>query len=273
MSEEIKVNENNNVLEIKTVQVVPFRTSIISLKDILIEANIVFSRDGIKIVNMDKSHTVLAHLELHADKFEEYFISTDKIIIGVTMVCLFKIINIMGNDDTLTLYIDKDDYNGGIVSLLKFKYENGYIKQCNIHELKLIEPESEEIELPQVVYHSIITMPSTDFQKIIRDMSSISDVLEIKSVGNELIFKCKGGFANSELRRTESDDHMEFVHKQDDDVVTQGEYSLKNLGYFIKCTGLCSQIELYLENNLPLVIKYDVSSLGEIKLYLSSITS
>jgi proliferating cell nuclear antigen len=66
---------------------------------------------------------------------------------------------------------------------------------------------------------------------------------------------------------------MGFVLKQDSSKVIQGEFSLKNLGYFIKCTNLCSQIELYLENDLPLVVKYDVASLGKIMLCLSSLPS
>ena len=48
--------------------------------------------------------------------------------------------------------------------------------------------------------------------------------------------------------------------------IIQGEYSLKNLSYFIKCTNLCNDIEIYLENNLPFVVKYHVASLGEIKI-------
>ena len=58
-------------------------------------------------------------------------------------------------------------------------------------------------------------MPSSDFQKIIRDLSCISEKLEIKSVGSELIFKCRGQFAEAEIRRTESDGNMEFLQKQD----------------------------------------------------------
>jgi len=60
-----------------------------------------------------------------------------------------------------------------------------------------------------------------------------------------------------------------FIQKQDNSKIIQGEFSLKNLGYFIKCTNLCNQIEIYLENDLPLVVKYNVASLGEIKLCLS----
>ena len=49
---------------------------------------------------------------------------------------------------------------------------------------------------------------------------------------------------------------MEFIEKQDSSKIIQGEFSLKNLGYFIKYTILCNQIEMYLENDLPLVVKY-----------------
>ena len=64
---------------------------------------------------------------------------------------------------------------------------------------------------------------------------------------------------------------MGFILKQDSSKIIQGEFSLKNLGYFIKCTNLCSQIEIYLENDLPLVVKYDVASLGVIRLCLAAI--
>ena len=66
---------------------------------------------------------------------------------------------------------------------------------------------------------------------------------------------------------------MEYIKKQDVSKIIQGEFSLTNLGYFIKCTNLCNQIELYLENNLPLIVKYNVASLGVIMLALASIPS
>ena len=72
---------DSNVLEIKTVQIAPFRTLMTALKDILLETNIVFKPDGIRIVNMDKSHTILAHLFLDAEKFEHYYCKYPKIII------------------------------------------------------------------------------------------------------------------------------------------------------------------------------------------------
>ena len=259
-----------NVLTIKTVQIAPFRTLMTALKDILLETNITFEPDGIRIINMDKSHTILAHLYLAAQNFEFYECKKEKIIIGVNMFHLFKLINSIDNDDTLTIYIEKSDYVDGIVSHLALKFENGEIKQCKTQKLRLIEPEPEELEYPDVKFSSIINLPSADFQKIIRDLSCISDKLEIKSVKNQLIFRCNGSFATAEIIRSESDG-MGFIQKHNK--VIQGEFSLKNLNYFIKCTNLCNQIEIYMENDLPLIIQYNVASLGVIRLGLAPLPS
>ena len=189
------------------------------------------------------------------------------------MFHLFKLINSIDNDDTLTIYIEEEDYCDGIVEHLGLKFENGDIKQSKIQKLKLIEPDEEELDMPSVKFSSVINLPSCDFQKIIRDLSNISERLEIKSIGNELIFSCNGPFASCKIRRCESDGITEFIKKNEDSTVIQGEFSLKNLGYFIKCTNLCNSIEMYLENDLPLVVKYNVASLGEIKLCLAPLPS
>jgi proliferating cell nuclear antigen len=264
---------DGNVLILKTVQIAPFKTLITALKDILLETNMTFREDGIRIINMDKSHTVLVHLSLDASKFEQYECKKEKIIIGLNMVHFFKLISSSDNEETLSIYIENADYVDGIVSNLTIKFENGDIKQCRTLKLRLIEPEPEELEYPDVKFSSIINLPSTDFQKIIRDLSCISDKLEIKSVGGELIFKCVGGFATAEINRAEADGSMRFIEKQDSTKINQGEFSLKNLGYFIKCTNLCPQIEVYLENDLPLVVKYNVATLGHIQLCLAPLPS
>jgi proliferating cell nuclear antigen len=266
------VSNNNNKLTIKTVQIAPFRILMAALKDILLETNIVFTKQGIKIINMDKTHTILVHLFLKAENFEFFECKEEKIIVGVNILHLFKLITTIDNDDTLTIYIENDDYNEGIVTELGLKFENGTIKQSKIQKLKLIEPEQDELEIPDVKFSSVINMPSNDFQKIIRDLANISEKIEIKSVEDELIFKCSGQFAKAEIRRSENNANMQILNKQHNKII-QGEYSLKNLLYFIKCTNLCNQIEIFLENNRPLIVKYNVASLGEIKMCLSSLPS
>lgn len=266
--------EENNVLTIKTVQISPFRKLITALKDILIETNMTFQPDGIRIINMDKSHTILVHMHLEASKFQEYECKKDKIIIGMNMVYFFKLINTMENDDILTMYIENSNYEDGVVKFLGLKFENSKQCQCKTTSFKLMEPEQEELVVPDIKFSSIINFPSDDFQKIIRDSSCLSPNIEISSIGNQLIIKCHGQFAVQEIVRTETEndendddfDGMHFLSEKNSTKIVQGLFSLKNLGYFTKCTNLCQQIELYLENDLPLVVKYNVPDLGYIKL-------
>ena len=266
-------NEKNNVLTIKTVQITAFRVLMTALKDILLESNITFSKDGIKIANIDKSHTILVHLDLWADNFEYFDCKLDKIIIAVNMFHLFKLISSIDNDESLTIYIEKDDYHDGVVECLGLKFENPELNQFKIQKLKLIEPDKDELSMPDVTFDTIITINSNDFQKIIRDLSNISEKLEIKSIDNTLIFKCSGNFAEAEIIRTETEGNMQILKKTNKNDIIQGEFSLKNLSYFIKCTNLCNQIKMYIGNNFPLIIKYNVASLGEIKLCLAPLPS
>jgi proliferating cell nuclear antigen len=263
------MNEENNVLTIKTVQIQPIRNTITAIKDILTDATITFTKQDMKIINFDKTHTILVNVVLYANRFEKYICLPDKIIVCANTLHLFRVISTMSNDDTLSMYIENCDYHDGIVSHLGLQYDNGDIKQCYSQKLRLIEPDNEELIVPDIEYSTIINLPTTDFQKIIRDLNGISDRIEIKSVGNDLIFSCDGNFATSRIYRSESDGNMNFIQKLDASVVIQGEFSLKSLSHFIKCTPLCSHLEMYLGNDLPLIVKYDVASLGEIKLCLA----
>ncbi len=260
-----------NVLEIKTVQIAPFRTLMTAMKDILLQTNITFQKDGLRIINMDKSHVILCHLHLKAENFEEYFCKHNKIVIGVNMFHLFKLINTIDNDDTLTIYIEDKHYKDGVVEYLSLKFENGNIRQCKTQLLRLIEPDYEELEVPDVKFSSVINMPSSDFQKIIRDLSPLSDRIEIKCIGDELIFSLEGPFARVKIIRSECDGNLEYTKKQDSTNIIQGEFPLKYLNYFIKCTNLCNTIELMLENDLPLVVKYNVADLGVLTLGLAQL--
>ena len=266
------MNEENNVLTIKTVQIQPIRNMITAIKDILTDATITFTKNGLSICDFDKTQTILVNVILEAYKFESFSCEPNQIIVCANTSQLFKLITTMSNDDTLSIYIDKDDYNEGVVTHLGLQYDNSQIRQCSTQKLRLIDPNTDNEDFPEnLEYSTVINLPTSDFQKIILDMNGISDRIEIKSVGNDIIFSCEGSFAKSKIYRSESDGNMEFIQKSEESIVIQGEYSLKSLSHFIKCTPLCSHLEMYLGNDLPLIIKYDVASLGEIKLCLSSL--
>ena len=104
---------------LKTVQTSAIRVLIEAIKEIITDANIIISKTGLKIMTMDPSHTILIHLKLDADKFEKFYCEKD-ITIGISMLCLFKLIKIMSNNDTLSSYAENDYSNR-----LEIKKENG----------------------------------------------------------------------------------------------------------------------------------------------------
>jgi hypothetical protein len=63
---------------------------------------------------------------------------------------------------------------------------------------------------------------------------------------------------------------IKFKKKPDPSVVMQGEFPIKCLNNIIKCTPLSPHLELFLENDLPLIVKYGIGSeMGHIKMCLS----
>ena len=72
------MNEENNVMTIKTVQIQPIRNMITAIKDILTDATITFTKDGMKIINFDKTHTILVNVSLNSHKFEHYKCDPEK---------------------------------------------------------------------------------------------------------------------------------------------------------------------------------------------------
>jgi len=81
-------NDDQYVLLIKTVQIQPIRNMITAIKDILTDANITFTKEGMRIINFDKTHTILVNVVLHANKFELYKCGPEKIVIApIRCIC------------------------------------------------------------------------------------------------------------------------------------------------------------------------------------------
>jgi proliferating cell nuclear antigen len=251
----------------KTMQMNAIKTVFGAMKDILIESAMVIRPNGISITNMDKTHCIYVNMFLEGDKFQEYFCNAEKIAVGINLIHLFRVISTMSVDDTLTLYILKSHYEDGIVSRIGIKLENASIRKSNNLTMLTQDIELDDMDMPHARFSSVITMPSADFQKIIKDMKPlISDRMVIRSVDDQLLFIGKGNIFDAQVTRAECEDTMGFIVKPKEGTIIQGVFSVTHLLLFTKCTSLCSQIELYFENDLPLIVNYKVSTLGSIGL-------
>jgi proliferating cell nuclear antigen len=245
----------------RTVKAAPFRTLVEAIKDILTDANIEFDSTGLKIMAMDGTHTILVHLRLQADRFDEFY-CPQKYVLGINMINFFKLVKTISNNESIVLFMNKKD-----TTKLGLEILNGEKQMATRFTLNLIELDVKPITIPPVQFSSIITMPSTDFQKIIRDMHTLGEVVEIQYASQELVFRCKGDYAEQET--TFNIGQAGTTQAKSASEIMQGNFFLKHLVLFTKCTSLCSDISLYLKNDYPIIVEYNVAGLGEIKLALA----
>jgi proliferating cell nuclear antigen len=249
------------VLYLKSVQGNAIRTLFEVLKEILHDTNIIFDETGVKLMTMDGSHVSLIHMKLDANNFEKYHCPS-KIVVGLNMLSMFKLIKCVGSHDTVILSVKKAQPHE-----LDIRIENADKNAVTEYQLKLLDIDAEEISIDDQVFESVITMPSQYFQRLCRDMANIGDSVHIKSQGDTFVLRCEGDFAKQETTITEKTDSMTMLTKSED--VIEGKFSLKYLNLFTKSTNLCNTIEIYMKKNFPLILEYNVASLGVIRFCLA----
>lgn len=250
-------------LEIKTVQASAFKTLVEALKELLTDTCIEFDETGIKIVALDQSRIVLVHLKLHASEFEHFYCASPTCI-GVNMLNFHKIIKTINSNDTLSLFMDENDPNH-----LNVRIESNEKNTRTNYKLNLLDLDNPQNPINSTVFNSVITLPSSDFQKICRDMHNLSDLVEIKSINKQLIFTCKGDFCQQETILCDNNENAGGSQSGSGADIIQGIFKLKYLVHFTKCTNLSNTVEIYLKNDYPLIVKYAVTSIGEIKMCLA----
>ena len=241
-------------MKLVTIQASAFKSTFEVLKDILNDVNIYFKPDGMYIVTLDTARTSLVDMFLSSENFEEYHCEHEEIIAGINISNTFKLLKTITNNDVLSIEIITKEYmNIEITSESK--------KTSTKFQLKLLDINESRIEVPEIEMSTVTTLPSTDFQRLCRDMSNIGTDIEIKRNGKEICFSCQGDFANQETSIETPDESQEI----------SGLYSLKYLNIFTKATSMCASVQIIQETgNRFLILKYNVANLGELKFYLAT---
>jgi proliferating cell nuclear antigen len=223
---------------------------------------------GLIIKEVNKSGTILIYSKLDADKFDKYKYNYNqkKITIGVNLDNLLIILKCMSNMDKMTWALDDEDINKLIIIL-----ENTDKKEKKIFRLNLSDLDDEKIEVDPIQFPYAACFPSSDFHKYCKDMSLITEKIEIKCTSNKVSFGIKGAdICDADFEISESNGCLSIdVNTDNKNEIVQGIFSLKWLNVFTKCSNLSPQVILYLKNDYPLIIKYAVAALGEVKFVLS----
>jgi len=275
------------ILELKTTQTPAIKVLCDTLNSLLTDVNFVFypkfieneSDDtdniqpdnkqigGLIIKEINKTGTILVYTKLDADKFDyyNYNYSKSKLSLGLNLNNLLKCLKCMSHFDTMTWQVESEDINKLIVIL-----ESSERKEKKIFKLNLMDLEEEKYEVEPIDFPFSITMPSQDFHKYCKDMSSATDKIELICTKNKVIFSGNGELGQVEFEVGETNGGLSIdVNSSCYEEIVQGLFELRFLIIFTKCTNLCPTVTLYLKNDYPLIVRYAISSLGEVKLVLS----
>jgi proliferating cell nuclear antigen len=244
------------MVRFKTIQASAFRTVFEVLKDIINDVNLIFRPEGLSIVTLDTARVTLVHLVMPAENFEEYHCEREHTA-GLNVSNTYKLLKSVTNTDTLSMRID-DNY------LLHIHVESAAKKSSTSFEFKLLDINDDMLSVPEIEMNVLTTIPSVDFQRVTRDMNNLANDIRITRTEHTLELECEGGFANQKTV-------IECVEPGSKKPLGN-IFSLKYITMFTRATSLCASVQILQhaeEENMPIVFRYTVANLGELKFYLA----
>jgi len=166
--------------------------------------------------------------------------------------------------------------------------------------LKLMNIDSETLAIPDETYDASITIPSGEFQRIMRDLAVLGDSCTITAVKGSVMFSAEGdvgkgsitlhqspeaeGIVKPEMEEIEVNDEVkekqEKKRKEEAEKVrteisipkgkgVTSTFALRYLNMFTKATSLSNQVRLHMSPEVPIVVEYPIESYGSVAYYLA----
>ncbi|XP_058218832.1 proliferating cell nuclear antigen-like isoform X2 [Rhododendron vialii] len=251
------------MLELRLVQGSLLKKVLESIKDLVNDANFDCSATGFSLQATDSSHVALVALLLRSEGFEHYRCDRN-ISMGMNLNIMAKILKCAGNDDIFTLKADDGS------DTVTFMFESPTQDKIADFEMKLMDINSEHVGIPEVDYHAIVRMPSSEFARICKDLSSMGDTVVISVTNEGVRFSTRGDIVTANLCRPNT-----MVDKPEEATIIEMnepvslKFALRYMNSFTKATPLSSTVTLSLFSGLPVVVEYKIAEMGYIRFYLA----
>ena len=125
--------------------------------------------------------------------------------------------------------------------------------------------DGEHLAVPETEYKCTVTMPSSDFQRICRDLASIGDTCTIAISKEGVKFSVKGDLGTGNILR-KAGKHGGGKGKKGDDEGTEVKiemdepveltFALRYLGFFCKAAPLSPNVVLHMSKDVPLMVEF-----------------
>jgi len=235
-----------------------------NIKDLVTDANFICTDEGIQMQAMDSSRVALVCLTLLTDGFETYECPRD-FTLGINVPTFSKIMKCADSSDSVTLEAEPD----GDKLFITFDSPSG--NRSSTFELNRITIDEENVQIPELEYTCSVTMPCSQLQHAIRDLSNFGDtcIIQIKESLIEFSVKSTLGSALLSFKNDDSSKKKEehVVINCNDDIRLM--FAIKYLAQFTKTTGISDQVNIFMSAETPINVTFDMGDVGSVNYYLA----
>ncbi|RKP14999.1 proliferating cell nuclear antigen [Piptocephalis cylindrospora] len=252
------------MLEARLPQGAVLKKIVDAIKEIVSDANFDCTDSGITLQAMDSSHVALVSLLLTSEAFDPYRCDRN-LTLGINIKTLVQILKCSGNDDVITLRAEEP------ADTLALVFEPPSLERISEYEMKLMDIDNERLEIPDTAYHAEITMAASEFQRICRDMQTLSESVTIEATKEGVKFSAEGelGSGSVTLKQGGSIDSSAETTTIELVQPTTQTFSVKYLVNFSKSTSLAGQVRLAMTAPLPMLVEYKISDCGHLRFFLA----
>ena len=224
--------------------------------------------DGIILRMFDHHRKTLVDLTLLAENFSLYkFRLREKFCIGLNLNHFHKMLKSIKKKDSLQLFIDPETPTElGIKTIPK---ENTRITTSGI---KIQEIQNLDID-PPTGYGKPVIVPSSEFQKMCKDLSSIGSTnITVKARDFHIEFVADAdGILKRKVAFGENEDSDGECSGDEESLEYSATFATDQLSRITKLAGLSTTMQIFPGSpKLPLLFRSTVGSLGKISVYVKS---
>ena len=248
---------------LRTSQCLQFKSLFECLKELLTEVNVEFiEKKGIRLVSIDPGNIAMVHLVVNA---VEYFYTFKTVTAGINMAFLYKMIRSLSSGDFMEWRIYEDSPHK-----LHIELSNNERRTKTINTIKLLDLDQVDISIPHVEFDRVVSMPSAELAKHIREMVYLDKLITIRGTRTTLEFISNGDMASSHITIEPTASGLNWKHSEDVDDI-EGTFIVKYLEKFSK-VSVDANVEIFLKKDYPLILRYELS-IGTLRFVIAPVRS
>ncbi|KAH9823565.1 proliferating cell nuclear antigen, N-terminal domain-containing protein [Melampsora americana] len=200
------------MLEAKIAKAAVLKQVLDAIKELVTDVNFDCDEDGMKLQAMDNSHVALVALLLRTNGFSQFRCDRN-MSLGINVGSFQKVVKCAGNDDIVTLRAQDE------ADVLNVVFETLNTDRVAEYDMKMMDIDIEHLSIPDTAYDAEITMPASEFNRIVRDLKELGESVRIEATKEGVKFSSEGDIGKASVTLKHTDPKQKKGSKSKDPMI------------------------------------------------------